>query len=149
MNDPNITTRGERNNNPGNLDFHPDIHYQGQLGIEEIPAGLTEKPRFARFDTPTNGIRALARCLLVYQKFHQLNTIREFVARFAPGAENNTEAYIADVCKHVGCDADTPLPLSDTTTLITLTKAFILHENGRCPYDQSTLTNAVKLALAA
>lgn len=156
-----VITRGEYNNNPGNIDFHPDIQYQGQLGIE-IPRNPDERPRFARFDTPTNGIRALARLLLVYYRHHKLNTIREIISRYAPGNENDTEAYIYGVVRDFYCLTDrfltglelqtysnTSLPLSDTTNLLNLVVAIIRHENGRCIYDQSTLTNGVKLALAA
>lgn len=140
-------TRGERSNNPGNLDFHPDIQYVGQLGIEEVPADEHYKPRFARFDNPVHGIRALARNLLVYYTHHKLNTIEELVSRYAPGNENDTTAYIADVSKFTGYSAAEPLNLSDTTTLMRLTQGFIHHENGRCLYTQSTLADAVKSAL--
>lgn len=50
-----MTARGVRNNNPGNIDFNPRSDWVGQLGLEVRAA----KPRFARFDTPENGIRVL------------------------------------------------------------------------------------------
>ncbi|KUW94160.1 hypothetical protein, partial [Escherichia coli] len=50
------TKRGERNNNPGNLNF------AGQAGASlERPGG-----RFARFETAFDGLRALARQLMLY-----------------------------------------------------------------------------------
>ncbi len=55
--------RGIRNNNPGNIDYNPRNDWQGQLGYEQ---GVT-KPRFARFDSPENGIRALAKLLINYR----------------------------------------------------------------------------------
>ncbi|HXQ99814.1 MAG TPA: structural protein, partial [Pseudomonas sp.] len=49
-------TRGVCNNNPGNIEYHPRNRWEGQLA----PDPVIEK-RFARFDTPENGIRALAK----------------------------------------------------------------------------------------
>src|SRR5690348_12867209 len=58
------SVRGERNNNPGNLDYDPAIPYKGQLGVEIVPPGYAYRARFARFDTSRNGLRALARWLM-------------------------------------------------------------------------------------
>ncbi len=58
-----MNTRGIRNNNPGNIDYNQRNAWQGQLGLG---LGVT-KPRFARFDTPENGIRALGKLLLAYR----------------------------------------------------------------------------------
>jgi len=51
------TPRGIRNQNPGNIDYNSRNDWQGQIGKE--PGG-----RFAIFDTPENGIRALGKLLL-------------------------------------------------------------------------------------
>ncbi|AZF64569.1 structural protein P5, putative [Pseudomonas sp. LBUM920] len=51
---PITETRGVRNRNPGNIDYNPANQWQCQLK----PDPQIEK-RFARFDTPENGIRAL------------------------------------------------------------------------------------------
>jgi hypothetical protein len=55
-------SRGIRNHNPGNIDYHSGNRWKGQLGMEEGCAC----PRFARFDCAENGIRALAKLLLNY-----------------------------------------------------------------------------------
>ncbi|WP_409260545.1 hypothetical protein [Pseudomonas putida] len=52
--------RDVRNNNPGNIDFNPRNDWQGQIGKE--PDG-----RFAIFDTPESGIRALGKLLINYR----------------------------------------------------------------------------------
>lgn len=54
------TPRGIRNNNPGNIDFNSRNNWQGQLGVET-------GGRFAIFDTPENGIRALGKLLINYR----------------------------------------------------------------------------------
>lgn len=137
-------TRGERNNNPGNIDYLPDIKFVGETGLEEVAPGA--RPRFATFDTPVHGIRALARNLLAYNKLHRLHTIREIITRWAPGNENDTAAYIDAVCKDTGYSPDLSLNLFETDTLMALVRAIIRHENGRCIYTQTTLKDGVKQA---
>lgn len=146
-----VPTRGERNNNPGNLDYLPGIPWQGQLGIEiltpeEAVAG--EAPRFARFDTAQNGVRALVKQLLVYQTKHACRTLSEFVTRFAPDNENDTAAYAEDVAQWVGISPDAVMDMTDPTTAKKAAGAFIRQENGRCIYDAATIAAAVASALA-
>ena len=93
-------TRGYRNRNPGNIEHQPANRWQGLADppIEPPPAG-GGAPRFARFVSHEYGIRALAMLLTTYQDRHGLRTIRGIVARWAPGRENDTEAYIAAVAR--------------------------------------------------
>lgn len=152
-------TRGERNNNPGNIDYLPHLLYHGEVGIEIVPEGEHYPPRFGRFDTPVNGIRAIDMDLLAYFKHHGLNTIDGIINRWAPGSENDTKAYIADVTCGVFNLHPTKTPAAviaeyskkpltfDTSTLVRLSQSIIRHENGRCLYTNSTLTDAAKLAL--
>lgn len=66
--------RGVRNRNPGNIDYSSANQWQGQLK----PDSVIEK-RFARFDTPENGIRALGKLLLTYQRKHGLKTVKAII----------------------------------------------------------------------
>lgn len=75
------TARGLRNNNPGNIDHSPANRWQGQLAHDP-----TIEKRFARFDTPENGIRTLACTLLTYYRKHGLSTVAAIIGRWAPGA---------------------------------------------------------------
>ncbi len=148
-----MTTRGVRNNNPGNIDFNPRNQWQGQLGIELNVI----KPRFARFDCPENGIRALAKLLLNYRGKDGLpgkgkpgiDTIHEIIHRWAPGHENNTEAYVNAVSQDTGFKADQPLVLQDSRVLLPLVHSIIHHENGFNPYDASVVREGVRRALEA
>ncbi|MBE9807346.1 lytic transglycosylase, partial [Escherichia coli] len=78
------TKRGERNNNPGNLNF------AGQAGASlERPGG-----RFARFETAFDGLRALARQLMLYAG-RGINSVEKIISTWAPASDNNnTTAYI-------------------------------------------------------
>lgn len=85
-------TRGVRNNNPGNIDYNPANKWVGQLGIEQ-----GKNPRFALFDTPENGIRALGKLLQTYRTKYGLKTVGGIISRWAPGVENDTAAYVRAV----------------------------------------------------
>ncbi|MBD1590347.1 structural protein P5 [Pseudomonas typographi] len=144
--------RGVRNNNPGNIDFNPRNNWQGQLGIE---VGVPY-PRFARFDTPENGIRALAKLLLAYRGKDGMpgvgapgiDTVREIISRWAPGGENDTEAYIASVANYLGVKPNDPIDVRLPATLRRLVEAIIAHENGSNPYLASVVDEGVGRALA-
>ena len=146
------TPRGVRNNNPGNIDFNPRNNWQGQLGLElGVP-----RPRFARFDTPENGIRALGKLLLNYRGKDGLpgvggpciDTVRETINRWAPGNENDTEAYISAVARALGVKSDTVIDVRQRPVLRALVVEIIKHENGRQPYADAVIDEGVRRALA-
>jgi hypothetical protein len=144
--------RGIRNNNPGNIDFNPRNDWQGQLGYEQ---GVV-KPRFARFDSPENGIRALAKLLINYRGKDGMpgvggkgiDTVRETISRWAPGGENDTEAYIKSVARAVGVQANHSIDIRSRDVLLAVTNAIIKHENGGNPYAPSVVAEGVRRALA-
>jgi len=119
------TSRGIRNNNPGNIDWNRNNNWVGQLGIEQ---GVSN-PRFARFDTMENGVRALGRNLLTYFG-RGLDTVAEIIGRWAPTNENNTSAYASAVARELGVGVNQRLNLRDENILTKLATAIIRHENG-------------------
>lgn len=145
-------SRGIRNNNPGNIDFNPRNKWQGQIGLE---VGVP-RPRFARFDEPENGIRALGKLLLNYRGKDGLpgvggpgiDTVRETVNRWAPGHENDTEAYIASVAKALGVQANTVIDVRLPKVLRVMVVSIITHENGGQPYKAEVIDEGVRRALA-
>ncbi|WP_105489991.1 lytic transglycosylase catalytic, partial [Escherichia coli] len=96
------TKRGERNNNPGNLNF------AGQAGASlERPGG-----RFARFETAFDGLRALARQLMLYAG-RGINSVEKIISTWAPASDNNnTTAYIRAVSQRLGVDPRAALNMS-------------------------------------
>lgn len=133
-------TRGERNNNPGNLD-RTAIRWQGQS--EDQPDS-----RFVKFDSPEWGIRALAKTLLTYGAKYGIRTVRGIINRWAPSNENNTEAYIASVAKHIGVGDTEAIDLSDRSIMQLLVVAIIKHENGRVTYTPDVIRAGIELAYA-
>ncbi|WP_163360327.1 hypothetical protein [Klebsiella aerogenes] len=130
--------RGVRNNNPGNLEASSSNPWVGQTGSDG---------RFAKFETPEHGIRALGRNLLSYQR-QGIDTVGEIINRWAPPTDNNdTAAYIKSVCAQLGVKADQPIDASNPDTLQALCAAIIKHENGSQPYSNEQLSTGVSAAL--
>lgn len=131
-------TRGIRNNNPGNLEASSSNPWVGQTGSDG---------RFAKFETPEHGIRALGRNLISYQR-QGIDTVGEIINRWAPPSDNNdTAAYIKAVCAQLGVTANQPLDASNPDTLQALCAAIIKHENGTQPYSPDQLSTGVSAAL--
>lgn len=132
------SARGIRNNNPGNLEFSKTNPWVGQTGYDG---------RFAKFETPEHGIRALGRNLLSYQR-QGIDTVSDIINRWAPPSDNNnTDAYIKAVCAQLGVTADQQLDASNPDTLKALCAAIIQHENGSQPYSDQQLTTGVSAAI--
>ncbi|UTL92482.1 structural protein P5 [Pseudomonas fluorescens] len=146
------TARGVRNNNPGNIDFNPRNDWQGQLGLEE---GVG-KPRFARFDEPENGIRALGKLLINYRGKDGMpgvgrpgiDTPIEFISRWAPSTENNTLAYAQAIAKRLGVGVRDSIDISNPRVLREAVVGIIIHENGGNPYKDHVIDEGVRRALA-
>ncbi|EHP0096151.1 hypothetical protein KND82_004896, partial [Escherichia coli] len=132
------SARGIRNNNPGNLEYSKTNPWVGQTG---------DDGRFAKFETPEHGIRALGRNLLSYQR-QGIDTVNDIINRWAPPSDNNnTEAYIQAVCAQLGVTPDQPLDASNPDTLKALCASIIQHENGRQPYSDQQLATGVSAAI--
>lgn len=143
---PRTLPRGLRNHNPGNIDRHPGIRWQGQA------ADQSGDPRFVVFEAPKWGIRAIARILITYQDARQardgsrIDTIREIVARWAPPGENDTGAYSRHVAALTAIGEDETLDVYDFVTAKALVKAIIQHENGGNPYSDIEIEAGLRLA---
>jgi len=140
------TPRGIRNHNPGNIRWGDP--WQGLR-----PKAKRNDPAFCQFASAAYGIRALARTLITYQDKYGIRTIRDIVTRWAPSAENNTQAYIQAVAKHTCFKPDMELNLHDYWQLRVVVEAIIRVENGKGPlgtantwYDQTTINKGLALA---
>lgn len=124
--------RGERNNNPGNLNF------ARQAGATlESPGG-----RFARFETAYDGLRALSRQLMLYAG-RGINSVEKIISTWAPASDNNnTAAYIQAVSQRLGVDPRVALNMNDPQTMSALMSSIIHHENGRNIYSRELIGKA-------
>lgn len=135
-------TRGERDRNPGNL-RDANIPWQGLIGRDD--------KGFCIFDTASNGIRALAKTLLTYQRKHGLDNVKAIISRYAPSTENDTNAYVEAVCKAVGMSPMDPFNFDGeggASFLVQFVTAIIKHENGGVVYTPELIHMAVNGALA-
>jgi hypothetical protein len=130
--------RGIRNNNPGNIRRSKDPWQ-----------GLAEKqtdPAFFIFETAPFGIRALARVLITYYDKHKLTKVKQIINRWAPETENNTAAYISNVCESMGVEPHTVIDLHDYNYLKPLVVAIIAHENSNYAYSDAVVDKGLALA---
>lgn len=130
--------RGYRNNNPGNIRLSSD-KWQG-LALEQ-----TDK-EFFQFKDVTYGIRALARVLIRYQDSYKLTTAKDFITRYAPPSENNTDAYVAAILKWTGFQADQRINVHTYCDLEALVKAIINFELSVQPYTDAQIAKGLVLA---
>lgn len=113
-----LTSRGYRNNNPGNLRFIAVNPFNGQVGNDG---------GYGVYDSPQSGTRALGKQLYAYER-RGLNTVRAIISTWAPSSENNTVAYIADVASQLDVDPDEVINVTERRA--ELGQAIARHENG-------------------
>lgn len=115
-------TRGLRNNNPGNLRLSKDKW----KGLRETQ----EDKEFFQFKSIEWGYRALIITLQTYREKHDCWNIRDFIKRWAPPSENNTEAYIKTVCAKMGVPEYWCPNVRDQITMIMFAASISYVENG-------------------
>ena len=129
--------RGERNNNPGNIDYHPANKWQGQL-----PHDPKIESRFCRFQSPEYGIRAIYKLLQTYQTKYGLNSVKAIINKYAPPNENNTAGYINRAAADIGIGINDHLNTKDKKTGIALATAIVGVELGYQPYQPAVFERA-------
>lgn len=146
------TPRGIRNYNPGNIRHAKGVRWQGQ-------AAAQTDVEFVQFNGPRWGIRAIARVLITYQDKRRagdgsrIDSVREFIERWAPPFENDTDAYVRQVARAIGVGPDDEtLDVYDFTVMRALVQAIIRHENGPGPlpggywYGEQVIVDGLALA---
>ena len=114
--------RGIRNCNPGNIRITKDKW----KGLREEQ---TDKS-FFQFVSMDYGYRALLRTLQNYNRRHGCKCISDYIKRWAPSVENNTNAYIISVCGKMNAPASCIIDIYDRDTMCAFAAAISEHENG-------------------
>jgi hypothetical protein len=141
-----VTSRGLRNQNPGNLRISK-TKWQGQ-----VPADKQTDASFVQFVSPQYGIRAIAKTLLTYQSEYKLNTVTGLIKRWAPPNENDTTAYISLVSRTLGVQPDDVIDVDDAATMTALVKAIMEKENRQPglpwvqPYSDAVILQGLRMA---
>lgn len=140
------TTRGIRNNNPGNIDRKAANKWQGRMPAEKMTDAQRAEKRFEVFAAPAWGIRAMAVLLINYFDRHGCDTVEKIINRWAPPVENDTGAYVRAVASAVGVAPTARISLHDYARLRPLVVAIIAHENAGYAYPAEIVDEGLRLA---
>lgn len=142
------TSRGYLNNNPGNIDRSAAVWVGEIRDINSCKNDIQRREltsgRFCVFTSSEYGIRAMAKNLRAYKKAFACQSIRDYINRWAPPSENNTEAYIQTVAAKTGHGPDDPVDLE--LALPHLIEAIIGVECGGMPYEDGEIERGIDLA---
>lgn len=117
-----MTPRGLRNNNPLNIRKN-STKWEG---LDEVQ----DDKSFFKFKAPEWGYRAALRTLQNYNRVHGLETIRQWIIRWAPPCENPTENYINFVCDKVEMPPTSKVRITNKTLMCAVVAAMSEFENG-------------------
>jgi hypothetical protein len=135
-----------RNSNPGNLRAD-GISWRGLCKAGDIRSD--QDPDYCMFTAPVYGFRALAIDLRTKWSKDGLRSIGAIIPKYAPPAENNTEAYVKAVSIMTGIAAAKELNLDDPAELASLCRAITVHESGGWFFATADLNRGIELALTA
>lgn len=133
-------SRGERNNNPLNMNYAK----QSGATLED-----GKNARFAKFNTPYDGLSATVNQLLRYYDGKttgkKLQTVEDIIKTWAPSSDNNdTDGYTKSVASDLGVSPDQILDLRDPDVMKALMHAMSKVEIGKSlPYSDALIMAAI------
>lgn len=140
----NAKSRNYRNNNLGNLVF------ANQEGASLELANAKGERRFAKFNTPEEGVRALANQVSSYYNGtskaagnEKLQTVSSIIAKWAPPNENNTNQYIKNVSEYLGVSPNEKIDVSNPEVMTALVRAIATKEGGNPAVNDGFIKNAL------
>lgn len=140
----NARNRNFRNNNFGNL------QYAGQEGARLENANANGERRFARFDTPEEGIRGLGNQLMSYYNgtskavgYKKLQNIDQIISKYAPDNENDTAGYKASLAKQLGVGVNDKLDLQNPDVMAKMVRSISTIEGGNPQVTDKFITTAL------
>lgn len=118
-----MASRGERNRNPGNIEYGPFAKSMGAVGTDG---------RFAIFPNEQTGIKAQEQLLLGKGYLGGgRNTITAIVNKYAPLSDNNPVTnYVSYVAQRIGIDPNKPISPADVPKVAAAMREF---ETGKRP----------------
>lgn len=130
-------TRGIRNKNPGNIKKSTSP-WRGKI--------VGADPVFETFDKMSNGVRAIGKLLLNYERIYGLDTVSELITRYSA---TDQAPYIKNVSAALGVAPDEKINVRER--LPQLVSAIILQENGSVAaklVTASSFSSGIEKALA-
>lgn len=130
-----MTSRGLRDNNPGNLRHNPLIKWRNELPPDD--------EGYCRFPSSADGLHAMAMDL--HTKWARgLDTIAKIIPVYAPPSENPTRNYEANIALWTGWKVDQRLDFSNASNLAQMLRAMVREENGSMPFVVGELLAAAR-----
>lgn len=115
-------SRGLRNRNPGNIRLG-SFTYRGEKAV-------SRDAEFREFEDICWGYRAMFVLLHTYALRHGCRTLRDYIARYAPPSENNTDAYVRRVAYATHLTPESVLTTTDGDEMCAVVAAMSEVENG-------------------
>lgn len=134
---------GIRLNNPLNIVHVASNPWNGLKTIHTRPAPLAP---LCEFETPVYGIRAAVVILIAYRDRHGCRVLRDFIAKWAPHNENDTDSYTRNVALWTGIPADGTFDPQNYDQCAAVVKAMIRQENGQQPYTDAQIDQGLTMA---
>jgi len=143
-------TRGYLNNNPGNMD-RGEPPWNGEIRDvakcqNDVQRNELLHGRFCVFERAELGIRAIAKNLIAYRDRLGCRTIRDYINRWAPPNENNTEAYIANVAARAKTSPDAEIDIANPGIMFAVIDGIIRVECAGMPYEGNEIADGMQLA---
>jgi hypothetical protein len=120
--------RGLRNNSPGNLKRSKNA-WQGK-----VPYPQSKDQTFEQFNDLKSGIRAMLKDL-IHDINKGKNTVHALISEYAPASENNTKAYIKNVCATLGIQPMDKLTKINSAFMLQLVRSILKVELGNSHVD--------------
>lgn len=140
-----MSVRAVRNNNPGNIESGPT--WLGLMPRSQMNPEQAAEPRFAVFQDPAHGFRAMGVVLLNYERLHKLSTVRGYITRWAPPNENDTAAYVSHAAQECGVGPDDRYDLYVEANLVKLLRVISKHEVGSWAFQEADLKRGADMAI--
>lgn len=115
--------RGLRNNNPLNIESNNGYPWHGEIRP-------SQDPRFAQFESVAHGYRAAFKLLDNYRRLHGCTILSDFINRWAPPIENNTSAYLKEVCRRARLEDVSTIDTHNPYIMKKIVSAMSYVENG-------------------
>jgi len=119
------TTRGVRNNNPGNIVLTPR-EWIGEVECSD--------PKFKCFESPRRGLEAIIRNLEAYYFKYNIRTLDETIERWSPRNENQTDRLTRRIHRVFDRAGVGLFSFSSRLHLTILIRELIKQENSIVPY---------------
>lgn len=140
-----MTIRAVRNNNPGNIRI--GTAWAGLMPRAQMNPDQAAETEFCVFEAPKWGFRAMAEIFHTYFLKDGIKTLRQAITRWAPPSENNTDAYVADVCGGFSPPAkpDDPFPFTSDVMMAPLLTRVSIHEVGSWAFQPQDVLDGIRL----